>query len=50
MVSNQKATPSPSRVLLAASATFALLLASGCQLFPDTGKNPLSKPHQRQLT
>jgi LysM repeat protein len=34
MVSNQQVMPNFSRSLIAASVTFALLLSSGCQLFP----------------
>jgi LysM repeat protein len=40
MVSNQQVMPNFSRTLIAASATFALLLASGCQLFPGQREKP----------
>ena len=43
MVSNQKVMPSISRTLLRASAAAALLLASGCQLFPGQRDKPVAE-------
>jgi hypothetical protein len=40
MVSNQQVMRSLSRTALAASATVALLMASGCQLFPGNREKP----------
>jgi LysM repeat protein len=43
MFSNQQVMPSLNRTLLAASASAALLLASGCQLFPGQREKPAER-------